>query len=151
MKRAVGIILLNRKTGEILMGKRSSKSPQPNTWATFGGKVEEGETCEQAARREFYEEAGVDYQDELHEIDCQSEGNFRFVYYLGLVDSSPEVKINKEHSSYCWHPLSKLYRGQFSPTPNTKASAYQEVLHSGFKKAIPTITPIILNKIKSLS
>lgn len=59
MKRipCVAIILENLE-GEVLLLLRDNKSTvnYPNQWTLIGGKVEEGETPEQAAHRELEEE-----------------------------------------------------------------------------------------------
>ena len=59
MKRVSLIIPVN-KGREILLQHKSSDAPNnPDTWCLFGGSIEEGESPEQAARRELGEELQV--------------------------------------------------------------------------------------------
>ena len=53
----VGVWLFN-PNGQILLGKRISKHGT-GTWAPPGGKLEFGETFEQCAARELFEETGL--------------------------------------------------------------------------------------------
>lgn len=53
---AIGLLLHH---GKVLVGWREAKQHQGNKYEFPGGKVEQGETPEQACRREIYEEVGV--------------------------------------------------------------------------------------------
>jgi len=55
----VGVgIVVERPDGRILLGRRV-KPTEPETWCLPGGHLEAGETVEQAARRECFEESGI--------------------------------------------------------------------------------------------
>ena len=57
--RTVGALLVDAQ-GRVLLGLRGShKKAWPNHWDAIGGKVEAGETAEQAMIREVREEVGV--------------------------------------------------------------------------------------------
>jgi len=58
--KTCGLILENNE-GKILLQLRDNKPsiPCPNCWGTFGGHIEEGETPEEAIKREIKEE--LDY------------------------------------------------------------------------------------------
>jgi len=59
ISRTVGALFIN-SDGKVLLGLRSpSKTAWPAHWDTIGGRVEEGESLEQALIREAREEVGV--------------------------------------------------------------------------------------------
>jgi len=63
-KQAAGIILYNNK-GEFLLQLRDNNPniPNPNKWSIFGGMMEEGETPEEAIKRELKEEISYDLKE----------------------------------------------------------------------------------------
>lgn len=57
----ISVLILYRTDGKILLQHRTKDAPTfPDYWAFFGGSVEEGESAEQAVRRESLEELGYD-------------------------------------------------------------------------------------------
>jgi len=71
-----GLILENSE-GKILLQLRDDKSnlPYPGCWGTFGGQIEEGETPEEAIRREIKEELNYELRNPEY------LGNFPFDGY----------------------------------------------------------------------
>ena len=61
-KRYAGVAV--KHEGKVLFCKRNSKGSYPGMWSIPGGSMEEGESPESTARREFYEEMGVDIDGE---------------------------------------------------------------------------------------
>lgn len=57
---AVGILI--KENGDVLMAQRPTGKPYEGYWEFPGGKVEAGETCEEALKREFIEELGITIQ-----------------------------------------------------------------------------------------
>jgi len=57
IQRGAGVLLIDER-GWILMQLRDAHGAYPHHWGTVGGKVESGETIEEAARRELAEETG---------------------------------------------------------------------------------------------
>lgn len=100
MKRAAGI-LLSAPDGKVLLLRRT-RHDHPGTWAFAGGGVEDGETAEQAARREFAEELGHEYNGELMPWTRRAKDNVDFTTFLGLVDASFEPTLNDEHDLSQW-------------------------------------------------
>ena len=57
--RNVAVVVLYNSEGKILLEHRAeTRDYYPGYWAFFGGKIEEGETPEEALRRETQEELG---------------------------------------------------------------------------------------------
>lgn len=73
MNKVVRAIILD-KAGRILLGKRA-RGYGEGLWALVGGKPEEGESFENAIRREVREELGVDFIPRLYkeEVDSRSD------------------------------------------------------------------------------
>ncbi|MFG1659796.1 NUDIX domain-containing protein [Micromonospora chersina] len=56
----VALVLLVDAAGAILLQHRDEHAPvSPNQWSLPGGRIERGETPEEAARRELLEETGL--------------------------------------------------------------------------------------------
>jgi 8-oxo-dGTP pyrophosphatase MutT (NUDIX family) len=62
IQRKIASAIIFSKNGKILMGKKdpAKGGVYPDCWHIPGGGMEEGETLEQALRREVLEETGID-------------------------------------------------------------------------------------------
>lgn len=74
-KKVLTLCLLHTDT-HVLLGKKK-RGFGAGRWNGFGGKVEAGETIEEAARREFREEAGVEVPvlEKVGLMDFEFQGN----------------------------------------------------------------------------
>lgn len=68
MRRAAGVMVV--VNGRALFLKRAPGTDHPGQWCFPGGNVEDGETAEDAARREFKEETGHDLKGPLIPWTC---------------------------------------------------------------------------------
>lgn len=108
IKTCVGAVLYDGQHRIFLM-----TSPKWQGYLIPGGRIEEGETEEQALRREIREELGIEISDlvkmgESVKLPSQdfvdSTIKFHFkTYYARAV--STEVRPNTEISSYGWYTL----------------------------------------------
>ncbi len=122
-------ILLYNKEGEILMIQRTLDAKKnPGCWSFFGGGVEEGETPEQAVRREAKEELGVnlknprlllisehDYQeyiDRMHVFTSRFKENMKLKQHEGRAKAwyKPNDALNLKLSPDIRTALEKIVK-----------------------------------------
>jgi len=117
----VGVGVMIVRAGKLFLGKRKSNLGQ-GTYGWCGGHVEFGETIEEAAKREVYEESGLIVTSlkflcvsnviayDRHYIDFE---------FLGQVEpGEPEVKEPDTVESWDWYEFDQL------PSPLFKAVEY---------------------------
>lgn len=101
--RASGIALIH--SGRLLLLRRRPDCDAGGCWAYPGGKIEQGETPEQAAVRELAEETGLAYAGPLVSTGITDDG---FQAFAAVVDQAPALRLNDEHTAYAWAPFDAL-------------------------------------------
>lgn len=103
LKKKSAVAGVARKSGKFLLAKRKAGGEMGGKWEFPGGKVEKGESPEEALVREFLEEMEVfvDVGDYITETQfIHGETQYRLLAYdINL--RSYNIKLN-EHDSYCW-------------------------------------------------
>ncbi len=103
--------------GKILLLKvRSKSSHDAEKWEIPGGKVKKGEFFDQALKREFMEETGLEINiDSLYNviqndyIACKTNEDIKSIQLIMKVSSkTDEVKISEEHDDYRWFSKEEL-------------------------------------------
>lgn len=112
MIQAAGI-LFQAKDGRVLLVRRSAEGDHAGEWSLPGGKLEDGETAEQAAAREVREELGVNPAaikgvGPLRLLARTQEGGVDWTTYRVSVPEAFSVKLNGEHDLADWVPLDSL-------------------------------------------
>ena len=94
------------KDGKCILEKRFDTSHSyPGCWSLVAGKIEEGETPVQAAKREILEETGIEVGEPLGQMDplYVREGKVLFKVYPFHFDSKgKEPVLNEENEKYMW-------------------------------------------------
>lgn len=134
-QEAVGAIFMSMETGRVMLNLRSENVTYSNYWGFIGGKVEAGETPEQALTREIHEEIG-DNIPELRDIELFDKfktPNGRFTYHSYLVFVSTEFvpELNDESSGYAWVKLGNWPKPLH---PGAKSTLYNDELLESFEK-----------------
>ena len=110
---AIAIVIHN---GQVLVGRRPEGVTLGGYWEFPGGKVEAGESLEEAARRECREETGIDVQVLTKYLTHQQTYDFGSVE-LHFFQCKPREKNFTPRPPYCWVNLEKLDTLKF-PTGN---------------------------------
>ena len=109
------------KDGKILIAKRNLHKDQGGKWEFPGGKVEKGETNEEALKREIKEELDADI--EVKEYVGENEFHYpekdvKLIFYKAELISA-KVKL-LEHEDYKWIKIEEFSKYDF-------AEAYKKV------------------------
>lgn len=108
----VGCWIFNPK-GQILLGKRLSKHGT-GTWAPPGGHLEFGETPEQCAVRELFEETGVKFEPTNFKFITYTNDIFPEKHYITVhlradnMNIDPKVMEPNKCEKWEWFDMNKL-------------------------------------------
>lgn len=107
-----GCLFLSKNTKRFLISYRSGYVEQPYTWGVWGGAINYGESPEEGAIREAYEETGYDAsENQIIPLCVFSKGNFKYHNFLVLVDDEFTPRLDGETDDFKWVNLNQL------PTP----------------------------------
>jgi 8-oxo-dGTP pyrophosphatase MutT (NUDIX family) len=99
--QAAGTLII--ADGNVLFLRRGNGGDHPGEWSFAGGKIEDGETPEEAARRETLEEAGYE-PHKLIKIGAVSDGAVEFTTFYH--ECRPfEVALSDESMEFLWSPI----------------------------------------------
>src|SRR5690625_6092693 len=91
------------RNGTVLAAKRGTDKALPGLWESPGGKIEPGESAEQALRRELAEELRVDVEVGEYLTTTVHEYDFGTVslstYFVDLPAAEPQLTRSEEHTS----------------------------------------------------
>lgn len=98
-------VFLTNDEGKILILKRSTDSKtNPGKWELPGGKVDQGESFDQALIREVYEETQLKIS--LEHVVGVSEQNLHLIRAVHIIMSGKivegELNLSREHEGYAW-------------------------------------------------
>lgn len=96
-KRAAGVLFLNPAGKALLLHRTDGEG-----WAFPGGGIEDGETAEEAARREVEEETGLKYGDDLSLWTRRIKAGIDFTTFVGKLVDGFEPVLNDEHDAFQW-------------------------------------------------
>ena len=117
-KRIVEVVGAIIKDGDrYLVGQRAANKAQGGLWEFMGGKIEPGETPEQALARECREELDLEIEDE-HIIDSVVHDYPEKTIRLTLILCSPKsgsIPKALEHQQIRWVTLDEMDAVYFAP------------------------------------
>ena len=91
------------KDNKFLIAQRNFKKSQGGLWEFPGGKLESGESCEAALKREIFEEFEAEIEVEgyiTENIHHYPEKDIKLMFYKAKLVS--DKLVLKEHEDYRW-------------------------------------------------
>ena len=95
--RAAGVMCIG-PDGQVLLMRRTDGEG----WAFPGGGMEGEESAEEAARRELFEETGVQHEGKLEFWTRRIKDGVDFTTHLAHVDEKFAPTLNHEHDMFTW-------------------------------------------------
>ncbi|MFO0937846.1 MAG: NUDIX domain-containing protein [Gemmataceae bacterium] len=96
-------VFVENEDGDILLLlRRDDDTFQPSTWCLPGGKIDAGETPEQAALRELEEETGLDVGRVRPFRSYPADNGGQSHVFVCKVHGKQDVKWSNEHTGYRW-------------------------------------------------
>lgn len=132
----------HRRAPQVLLIQRM-KPPYQGQWALPGGKLDTGESCEQAALRELQEETGLTGVA-LHQFHTFSDpqrdtrGHYISVAFYGEVSTTAEARAGDDASAAIWYDIDQLPALAFD---------HREIIHEALRAAYPGTT--LMSRLKS--
>jgi 8-oxo-dGTP pyrophosphatase MutT (NUDIX family) len=105
--QAGGVLIICSRTNKVLLLKRSPYVQEPETWGMISGKIDAGETVEEAVAREVKEETGWKI-DNLIPSYVFKKNDFTFYNFISVVDIEFTPTLDWENTDYGWFDLDNL-------------------------------------------
>ena len=118
----VGVGVAVCQNGRVLFGKRLNAHGE-GTWSFPGGHLEYGESFKDTAKREVFEETGLEIRDVrlLHVTnDCffQEQKHYITVFMQAQTSGRPEIKEPDKMIEWAWFRWENLPEPLFLPMQN---------------------------------
>lgn len=118
---------------KVLLLKRSDKGDGAKTWGLPGGKIEEGESAIDAAKRESKEECGKVSGQRIGDLE-EKDGLHNWTTYFFRVDKPFKCKLSDEHTEYKWINIEDIFELDLHPKFSDNLDRHLKALRSFTKK-----------------
>lgn len=101
-RQVVGNIIYSKNQGFLFLQRADDCEKNSGKWHILSGGVEDGESLEVAAKREFVEEVGYNGEIEIEKLQTIDFKNYEFTYFLIMPKKPFNPKLDFENKDYKW-------------------------------------------------
>lgn len=113
-KQAVGVLIICRTTGRVLLLQRSSSAGHSHLWSLLSGGLDDGEKPINGIAREIREEISVNPNIiNFFFINKESTERNDFFYYIGLTNTEFKPILDFENEDWGWFKMETLPKPMF--------------------------------------
>lgn len=100
--------------GKLLLLQRAQEKFEPGKWGVPAGKLESGETPEEGAKRELFEETGISikHQEQIRYLNTlyirKPEVDYTYHMFKIQLAELPAIHLSDEHLGYTWASLKEI-------------------------------------------
>jgi len=112
MRNGVALIILYDRNKRLLLQHRTQDARiMPDYWAFFGGGIKDGETPEEAVRREAFEE--LNYRAKAPELVCEQDykigkiKGYMYVFIEEFCDNKSDLRL-QEGQGWGWFKYTEI-------------------------------------------
>ena len=101
-RQVVGNIIYSKNQGFLFLQRADDCEKNSGKWHILSGGVEDGESLEVAAKREFVEEVGYNGEIEIEKLQTIDFKDYEFTYFLIMPKKPFNPKLDFENKDYKW-------------------------------------------------
>lgn len=120
---------------KVLLLKRSEKGDGYGTWGLPGGKIEEGESAIDAARREAKEECGKVKGQRFDDL-VEKDGLHKWTTFFFRIEKPFKCKLSDEHTEYKWFKIGELKDQKLHPKMKENLDRHIGAVRRSFGKGL---------------
>jgi len=138
---AAGVLFFHPPSDRILLVRRTSVGDFADHWSVPGGKIEDGESAQEAAVREVHEELGPDVVFDTVEPWTRTVANgIDFTCFLCKVPEEFVPRLNEEHDDFRWADRKALMNPEV-PVAHADAEPIKVEVEVAERHPIVTVGP----------
>ncbi len=139
-RQVVGNIIYSKNQGFLFLQRADDCEKNSGKWHILSGGVEDGESLEVAAKREFVEEVGYNGEIEIEKLQTIDFKDYEFTYFLIMPKKPFNPKLDFENKDYKWvYSIDEMLNTDLIPELKEYLISFNKGFTKIYKKVIVLI------------